>query len=88
MERALDLYTRCLPLVSTLDEGKMEGDLLRHWGTLHHEQGRLEEAFSYYSRALAIHRKAKNRRGEAQALDNLGYVLFEQGKMGEARRVF
>ena len=74
-----------LALSRELCDRRREASILDHLGTLHREQGRLDEARSYYDQALAIHREVGNRSAEGIVLGNLGVLRREQGLMEEAR---
>jgi len=61
----------------------VEGEIVRHLGTLCHSLHRVAECKAYFTEALTIHREVSDRRGELGALNNLALAV---GRMGETAR--
>jgi len=61
--------------------------VLLHLGQIEHLLGRDEVANGLQRRAVDLARRANDRRGLSQSLNNLGASLIYRGHMREARRV-
>jgi tetratricopeptide (TPR) repeat protein len=83
-EAARSLWERVLELASHADDHDLVAKSSNNLGVLHTLQGRPEQAVAAYARARAAFHRLGDRRGLAQAHQNLAISYRESGFTGEA----
>lgn len=63
---------------------RVEAQLRNNLGEVEYARGNLKTSLSFFERALALWREARDRRGEALALLNSGYSHLDSGSVNEA----
>jgi predicted ATPase/Tfp pilus assembly protein PilF len=72
--------------VAALGAADAEAGILTDLGVLHHARREMAAARACYEEALAIHRRAGDRRAEGRVLGNLGALHHDERRFDEAMR--
>ena len=95
ISKALESYHKSLKLMKEVKDKKGTAIALNNIGGIYDKQGSekglgierdtfLNKALTYYHKSLKIQEELKNKNGIASSLNNIGRLLFKQGKTAEA----
>ena len=73
-------------IAQTTQNPKAEADRVLVQGIQQYEAGRIEAALQSWQQALTLYRQAQDRKGEGDALNNLGLVLQILGQLRQSDR--
>jgi tetratricopeptide (TPR) repeat protein len=79
-----DPLVRALALMTQLDNGQGQGDVLNAMGVAHQRLGEYPQALARYAEAAAIRKKVGDKRGAAVSLMNRASVHLAMGRFAEA----
>ncbi|MEL7218927.1 MAG: tetratricopeptide repeat protein, partial [Pseudomonadota bacterium] len=89
LEEAGDVATEALEIAQKEAPGsKLHGDLLRSRGGVRALSGNVQDALADYLQAHDIFRDAKNARGQAIALQDIGLIYWEAGDYERTLRYY
>lgn len=74
-ELAVDYLQQAQNLSREIDQLGLEGDITRYLGNAFYWQGKFNESRIFFEKALTIHQRVGDLRGELSALNNLAHVL-------------
>jgi CHAT domain-containing protein/Flp pilus assembly protein TadD len=83
-DEAADLFDRALALWQPQDDPRERATTLLNRGHLHRELGEVDQARERFNAALPLFRQARDRNGEAAALNALGLVALDAKRWAEA----
>lgn len=86
--RAIEYAERSMPLLTRVGNRRSLGYAYAARGTALRHLGRLAEAESDISAAVAIHREAGNLSGEAACLCDLGLIMVVRGRVAAGRQLW
>lgn len=84
-EEAITTINDMFRLGESLIDEDIQSTALQNLGVINHNAGEIEEARSFYIRALEIMRRIGDRHGQAQILNNLASMAIEDRKLDEAQ---
>jgi tetratricopeptide (TPR) repeat protein/TolB-like protein len=79
-----DPLVRALALMTQLDNGQGQGDVLNAMGVAHQRLGEYPQALARYAEAAAVRKKVGDKRGAAVSLKNRASVHLAMGRFAEA----
>lgn len=83
MEKALGSFEQSLEINHRL-RSQYEVRSLGAVGSMYHDLGDLDQARLYFERARALGQSRGQKNDEARALNNIGWILYRQGRLEEA----
>jgi tetratricopeptide (TPR) repeat protein/TolB-like protein len=79
-----DPLVRALALMTQLENGQGQGDVLNAMGVAHERLGEYPQALARYAEAAAVRKKVGDKRGAAVSLKNRASVHLAMGRFAEA----
>ena len=79
-----DPLVRALALMTQLENGQGQGDVLNAMGVAHQRLGEYPQALARYAEAAAVRKKVGDKRGAAVSLKNRASVHLAMGRFAEA----